>query len=346
MIRSRAPVRIDFAGGWTDVALFAESEAGSVVNASIQIYSFAMLTRKQTVLGINSKNIDKGIRIYSADFDTFIEAEDIRELEYDGSIDLVKAAVRRMSVPSGGFDLISQSIAPPGSGLGTSAAMGVALISALARHQQNTYLPFEIAELASQIERQELQILGGKQDHYASAIGGINYMEFRGEMVKTAQLKLTQDVQHELEKNLLLCYTGKSRLSGNIHQNVTESYQAEAPETLDALSNLRSVAKQVKSALMNGDLTTFGELLSENWKNQKRLHSSVTNDEIESLFEVAMANGAIGGKACGAGGGGCLLFYCQPDKEHQVRRSLVESGVTILDFTFDFLGLQTWVSNH
>ena len=171
-------------------------------------------------------------------------------------------------------------------------------------------------------------------------------MEFRGEMVKTAQLKLTQDVQHELEKNLLLCYTGKSRLSGNIHQNVTESYQAEAPETLDALSNLRSIAKQVKSALMNGDLTTFGELLSENWKNQKRLHSSVTNDEIESLFEVAMANGAIGGKACGAGGGGCLLFYCQPDKEHQVRRSLVESGVTILDFTFDFLGLQTWVSNH
>ena len=346
LIRSRAPVRVDFAGGWTDVALFAGADVGLVVNASIQIYSFAMLKQKQLASTTISPMLDKGVRIYSADFDTFIEAEDIRELEYDGNIDLVKAAVRRMSIHGGGFDLISQSIAPAGSGFGTSAAMGVALIAALARHQQNTLLPFELAELASQIEQQELNILGGKQDHYASAVGGINYMEFRGEMVKTAPLQLTHDVRYELEKNLLLCYTGKSRLSGNIHQNVTDAYQAKEPETLNALNNLRSVAKQVKLALMTGQLMDFGQLLSENWENQKRLHSSVTNDEIECLFEIALANGAIGGKACGAGGGGCLLFYCHPDKEHQVRRSLSEAGATILDFTFDFSGLQTWVSDY
>jgi D-glycero-alpha-D-manno-heptose-7-phosphate kinase len=346
LIRSRAPVRVDFAGGWTDVALFTEESKGLVANAAINIYSYATLSHKTQETSADSgklqRVLDKSIRIYSVDFDTFIEAEDIRKLEYDGNIDLVKAAIRKMSIEAGGFDLITQSTAPPGSGLGTSAAMGVALVGVLGALKGATLLPYEYAELASSIERHELGILGGKQDHYASAVGGFSFMEFLGEEVKTSHLQIAPDVRYELEKNLVLCYTGKSRLSGDIHQNVTDAYKSGEQKTRQALRNLKGVAESVKEALMRGQLTDFGQLLSENWANQKALHPSVTNEQIDNLFKIALNHGAIGGKACGAGGGGCLLFYCKPDGEHHVRRKLEEAGVTILDFNFDFEGLQTW----
>ncbi len=346
LIRSRAPVRIDFAGGWSDVALFTEHSKGLVVNGAINRYAYATLrcepqTTQDDLVKLQ-RVIDKSIRIYSADFDTFIEADDVRQLEYDGNIDLVKAAVRRMSVQIGGFDLITQSNAPPGSGLGTSAAMGVALVSVLGALKESTALPYEYAELASAIERHELGILGGKQDHYASALGGIQFMEFQGEEVKASALKLPTHVLHELEKNLVLCYTGKSRLSGDIHQNVIDAYNSADPSVRDALETLKATADATKRALMRGRLTDFGELLTQNWFNQKKLHPSVTNERIENLFRIATTHGAIGGKACGAGGGGCLLFYCQPTREHSVHQKLEDAGAHVIDVNFDADGLQMW----
>ncbi len=346
LIRSRAPVRIDFAGGWSDVALFTEVSKGFVVNGAINRYAYATLVCESQEEHPDSvelqRILDKSIRIYSADFDTYIEAAAVHQLEYDGNIDLIKAAVRQMSIQIGGFDLITQSTAPPGSGLGTSAAMGVALIGVLGALKDVTYLPYQYAELASSIERYELGILGGKQDHYASAIGGINFMEFQAEEVKTSPLKLPRHICYELEKNLVLCYTGQSRLSGNIHQNVKTAYKSGDASIKDALENLKSIAEATKTALIRGRLTDFGELLTENWQNQKRLHSSVTNEQIEALFKLANAHGAIGGKACGAGGGGCLLFYCQPAREHSVRQKLEEAGTHVIDFNFDIDGLQIW----
>ncbi len=346
LIRTRAPVRIDFAGGWSDVALFTEPSKGLVVNGAINRYAYATLRCERQVAHDDSvelqRVLDKSIRIYSADFDTFIEADDIRQLEYDGNIDLIKAAVRRMSIQIGGFDLITQSTAPPGSGLGTSAAMGVALVGVLGALKEATYLPYEYADLASNIERHELGILGGKQDHYASALGGIHFMEFQGEEVKTSPLKFPPHIRCELEKNLVLCYTGKSRLSGNIHQNVTDAYKSGQPSVRDALETLKTTAEAMKIALMRGRLNEFGELLTQNWQNQKKLHPSVTNEQIESLFKIAMTHGAIGGKACGAGGGGCLLFYCEPTREHRVRQKLEEAGARVIDVNFDFDGLQMW----
>jgi len=348
LIRSRAPVRIDFAGGWTDVALFTEKAKGIVVNAAIDIYSYSTISYKPVENQIVKPNrvLDRSIRIYSADFDTFVEATDIRKLEYDGNIDLVKAAIRKMSIETGGFDLITQSIAPPGSGLGTSASMGVALIGVLGTMKGVSLLPYEHAELASNIEQNELGILGGKQDHYASAIGGINFMEFNGEEVKTSPIHLSHKIRYELEKNLILCYTGQSRLSGDIHQKVTSTYNNREKSTLEALHNLRSTADEIKNALMSGRLSNFGQLLSQNWESQKALHPSVTNDQIEGIFNVAIENGAIGGKACGAGGGGCILFYGTPNQDHLVRKALEENGVTIIDFNCDFSGLKTWRVNE
>lgn len=354
IVRSRAPVRIDFAGGWTDVALFTQEQPGAVLNAAINIYSY-VTAKKLPEKRVQTKEYgyshfkteaDKRIRIYSADFDIFEEAKEIKELEYNGNIDLAKAAIKRMGVSLGvscGVELITRSNAPAGSGLGSSASMGVALIGAISRLNNSYLLPYEHAEMASAIERHELGILGGKQDHYASALGGISFMEFSGEEVKTSKLQLSQDLICELEKSLILCYTGRSRLSGDIHQKVTGAYLSKDENTLSALKNLKQVAVEMKTQLLKGDLISFGQLLNENWQNQKRLHPSVTNSQIDALFEIALRNGAVGGKAGGAGGGGCLMFYCQPEKEHLVRRKLEEQRIQIIDFNFEFNGLQTWL---
>lgn len=347
LIRSRAPVRIDFSGGWTDVALFCQETKGYVVNAAINIYSYATLQpssiahKNPTAATKLERVIDHSVKIYSADFDTYVAAEDVRKLEYDGNIDLVKAAIREMS-SDGGMMLITQSNAPAGSGLGTSAAMGVALIGVLSEFVGEPLLPYEIAEKASWIERNELHIRGGKQDHYASAIGEINFMEFMDEEVKVSKLNLSPDLLFELEKNLVLCYTGKSRLSGNIHEKVADAFLNGNPDTVNAIENLKRISVDLKGALLKRDLGNFASLLHENWENQKLLHPSVTNPKIDELFEIAYQNGALGGKACGAGGGGCLLFYCEQNKEHLVRRKLQDAGAQIINFNFDFAGLQIW----
>ena len=352
VIRSRAPVRIDFAGGWTDVALFTREQPGAVVNAAINIYSY-VTAKKIEYKEVESKAYgyrhfetvqNKAVKIYSADFDIYQETEEIKKLEYDGNIDLAKAAVRKSNIDFG-IEIITRSNAPAGSGLGASASMGVSLVAALSRLNGSPLLSYEIAEEASAIERHELNILGGKQDQYASAIGGFNFMEFSGEDVKVSPISPSFDVLLELGKNLVLCYTGKSRLSSNIHQNVVDAYLARHSDTLNALHNLKGIAVKMKNALLKNDLSDFGKLLSENWENQKRLHHSVTNPQIDELFELALKNGALGGKAGGAGGGGCLVFYCESDKEHWVRKAIEETGVKIIDFNFDFTGLQTWAAN-
>ena len=334
MMRARAPVRIDFAGGWTDVARFARESAGAVVNAAISIYSYASIRQTEGDEGRGG-----GIQIYSADFDLYVEAADIRRLEYDGNADLVKAAIRHLGVESR-FLIMTRSDAPPGSGLGTSAAMGVALIGALGHLVGRPLLGSEVAELASEIEREELHILGGKQDQYASALGGIQFMEFSGESVKASPLRLAARTELELQKHLVLCYTEQSRLSGDIHERVSEAFRKGDPDTTVAIANLKRIARVTKERLLLGDLEGFARLMAENWENQKRLHPSVTNDRINELFAIAGESGAAGGKACGAGGGGCLVFLAQPDREHILRRALEDAGVGVIDFVFDHGGLQ------
>jgi len=333
-MRARAPVRIDFAGGWTDVARFARETPGAVVNAAISIYSYASIET------FDDPSSQAGIRIFATDFDLYIEAQDVRRLEYDGNADLIKAAIRHLGVDER-FTITTRSDAPPGSGLGTSAAMGVALIGALGRLAARPFLAHEIAELASEIEREELGILGGKQDQYASAIGGVQFMEFFGETVRAAALRLPAHTEFELQKHLVLCYTEQPRLSGDIHERVTEAFQSGEPATTGAIASLKTIARQMKDRLLVGDLEAFARLMSENWDNQKRLHPSVTNERIDELFAIAAEAGAAGGKACGAGGGGCLVFIANPDREHLVRSALQRAGARMIDFVLDFRGLQT-----
>ncbi|RKY83580.1 GHMP kinase, partial [candidate division KSB1 bacterium] len=290
---------------------------------------------------IEKKN-QKNIQIESADYNIFIDSIDVKKIEYNGNLDLVKAAVKLYSTTDG-FKIITQSNAPAGSGLGTSASMGVTLVGLISKYSGKNLLPGEIAEAASMLERKELGIRGGKQDHYASAIGGINYMEFHKEEVKIYPLKINPDIILELEKNLIVCYTGKSRLSGNIHKDVAKNFSNNKKETVDSIEKLKYIAECMKNSLMKGKFNEFAELMNENWTYQKKLHHSITNEYMNELFEIAFKSGALGGKAAGAGGGGCLIFYCDREKEHKVRENLEKSGATVLNFNFDFSGYQNWV---
>jgi len=327
-------VRIDFAGGWTDVARFARESPGAVVNAAISVYAYASIREHE-----GEEASAGGIQIYSADFNLYVEAADIRRLEYDGNADLVKAAIRHLGVDEH-FFITTRSDAPPGSGLGTSAAMGVALIGALTHLVGRPMLGCEVAEMASEIERQELHILGGKQDQYASALGGVQFMEFHGETARASPLRLSPRTELELQKHLILCYTEQSRLSGDIHERVSDAFRKGDPDTTVAIANLKRIARATKEGLLVGDLEGFARLMSENWENQKRLHPSVSNERIEELFAIAKESGAAGGKACGAGGGGCLVFLAKPDQEHILRQALEDGGARMIDFVFDHQGLQ------
>ena len=332
-IRSRAPVRLDLAGGWTDVPPFSKEVGGAVVNVAVNLYTYASLAPRP----------DERFRIASADYDISLEIASFDELAYDGRLDLIKAALRRLGIRQG-LNIFVRSEAPPGSGMGSSASAGVALIGLLDTFRGQERDLSEIAELAHLLETEELGIAGGKQDQYAAAYGGVNFLEFEDPVVRVRPLHPSDGVLNELEKHLVLCYTGRSRVSGDIISTVMEAYRRGEPGTVRALHRLKAIAVEMRDALLAGDLEAFGALLRENWENQKALHPSVTNPQIERLFAITLAEGAVGGKALGAGGGGCLLFYCRSDQEHLVRRALAEAGAQPLSFHFDFKGLQVWTA--
>lgn len=329
--RARAPVRIDLAGGWSDVPPFSAEAGGAVVNVAISRYAYA------TLIGNDSGEFV----LESGDYDQYIHARSIRELEYDGSLDLLKAAVRRMNVQFGGH-LITRSEAPPGSGTGSSASMGVALIGLLDAILERGMSRTEIAAMANLLETDELGIDGGKQDQYAAACGGIAAMTFEDPEVEVEPLNPSRGFLLELEKSLLLVYTGKSRLSGNIISTVMGAYRRNEDAMTEPLMNIREAGHEMRNAILEEDLVRVGEVLDFNWENQKRLYDEMTTPKIDALMEIAGRDGLLGAKACGAGGGGCIVLLCEPDREHVVRRDVEDLGGECIDFNFDYDGLTVW----
>jgi D-glycero-alpha-D-manno-heptose-7-phosphate kinase len=330
-IRARAPLRISFAGGGTDVNPYIEVEGGVVLSTTINKYCFGTLKKRP----------DNKIVIYSKDYNLSVEINHPNSIEYDGRLDLIKAVIKLMQ-PRFGMDLYLQSDVPPGSGLGGSATIASVVAGLLNHLREDKFDEYQLAEIAFQSERVELGVAGGWQDQYAAVFGGFNFIEFKKDDVVVHPLKIKEEILNELESNLLLCFTGETRNSGEIVKSQTDSYLSSNRVVAEALKETGDFAIQIKNTLLKGDLKRFGQLLHEAWLAKKRFDKKVSTPRIDKLYENGLRAGAIGGKVLGAGGGGYILFFCPHMEKSNIADSLESNGGRIMDFNFDFRGLQTW----
>jgi D-glycero-alpha-D-manno-heptose-7-phosphate kinase len=333
IIRSKVPLRISFGGGGTDISPYKDERGGVVLNATIDKYAYGSLKITD----------EREITVQSLDYDMVAKYDLGGEMKYDGKLDLVKAVIKNLNHGNQqGCSFFIHSDAPPGSGLGSSSTMVVALIGLLKHWRKLPLTNYEIATVAYHIEREDLGIRGGMQDQYAAVFGGFNFIEFGPSAVVVNPLRIEKEIINELEYHFLLCYTGKTRLSGNIIATQVENYVSRKKDVLHAMDELKQNAIELKNALLQRRLDDFGFLLHETWMNKKRMAQQITNPQIEELYQIARKNGALGGKISGAGGGGYLLLYCKFDKKHIIARELEKLGGQVVHFTFEPEGLQTW----
>ncbi len=333
VIRSKAPLRISFAGGGTDIKPYMDEYGGCVLSATIDKCAYGSLRVRD----------DQAIRVESLDYDIVAKYNLDFNLAYDGELDLVKAVVNNLNGYSKqGLDFFIHSDAPPGSGLGSSSTMVVALIGLLKHYHRLPLTDYEMAQIAYQIERGDLKIAGGMQDQYAAVFGGFNFIEFTRNAVIVNPLRIQQATVNELEYRLLLVYTGRTRLSSNIIKSQVDSYEKKEETVIDAMAEIKSLAIEMKNALLQARLAEFGHLLHEAWLHKQKMAQNITNSEIDTLYAKAREKGAMGGKILGAGGGGYLLLFCEFGKKHIVAEEMERLGAQAVDFHFVDHGLQTW----
>ena len=335
--RAKAPLRISFAGGGTDVSPYADERGGLVLNATVDKYAYASL---RPISG-------RTITIKSLDYHTITKFDLDQPPVYDGQLDLVKAAIRRLQVNETGeikqgFELFLHTDAPPGSGLGSSSAIVVAIIGAIIQWSGLTLTSYEIAALAYQIERLDLGIKGGRQDQYAAAFGGVNLIEFYGDRVIVNPLRIPEAILNELHYGLMLFYTGGTRLSARIIDTQTQGFVQRQEEVVSAMDSLKQLTIETKNALLQGRLEDFGALLHESWINKKKMATSISNPQIDEIYLEARRLGALGGKISGAGGGGYMFLYCPYETQAAIAERLEELGAVLVNFSFEKNGLQTW----
>ena len=333
IIRAKAPLRISFSGGGTDISPYMDERGGVVLSATIDKYAYSSVRLCP----------DRDVTVRSLDYDVLAKYHVGCDMPYDGELDLVKAVLRNLNNGNRqGMEFFLHTDAPPGSGLGSSSTMVVALIGVMKHWHGLPLTHYEIADLAYRIERKDLCIQGGKQDQYSAVFGGFNFMEFGRSAVIVNPLRIDPEAINELEYNLLLCYTGRRRLSANIIQSQVAAYENKDQDVLGAMDELKTLTIEMKNALLQGRLNDFGRLLHEAWVQKRRMAKQISNSEIDTLYETARKHGAVGGKITGAGGGGYMFLYCEFDKKHVVAKKLEELGAEIVEFTFEPRGLQTW----
>ena len=338
IVRARAPLRLGLAGGGTDVAPYCDLHGGYVMNAAIDKYAYATVDAGPDGMAV-FEALDRGARIAVAPAEVDANA---------GPVQLLAGAYLRISRDYLGGErpplrIRTWSDAPPGSGLGASSTLVVALVAAFAEYFALGLGEYEVAHLAYEIERQDLALAGGKQDQYAAAFGGFNFMEFHaGDRVIVNPLRIKDWVLAELEASLLLYFTGVSRESARIIDEQSRNAERGAAVALDAMHALKREAVQMKEALLRGDLRAFAATLQQGWEAKKRMASSISNPMIDALEATARAHGATATKVSGAGGGGFMMFACDPVDRIRLTRALQGEGGRLLDFHFNPAGAVAW----
>jgi len=320
MIITRSPLRISLGGGGTDLPSYYQKHEGFLISAAIDKYVYINL------------------------HDTFVDYLIIKysKMEEVKSIEEIKHPIIRESLKLLGFDARYLEIAsladiPAGTGLGSSGSFTCSLLKALHTHKKNIITPAELAEQACHIE---LDILGepiGKQDQYISAYGGINYFTFcKDNRVKAEKLNISHETLYNLEDHLLLFFTGYSRTASGVLREQDDKSKKNDPAMIDNLHFVKELGYKSKTAFERGDLDEFANLMNVHWEHKKQRSNAMSNDRINTWYDIAMKSGALGGKLIGAGGGGFLMFYADDGKK--LRKAMAQEGLREVRFRFDFDG--------
>jgi len=327
MLIARAPMRISFGGGGTDLEAYYAKYGGLVISSAINKYFYAVITTDES----------DDLQVISADYRSLFRHSPYNDLFWDGDLALPKAILHHFGIRRG-INLFVASEVPPGTGLGSSSAAAVTMVRAISTLVEQPLTKQQVAELASYIEIGKMGMPIGKQDQYASAFGGLNKITFSNEGVTVEPLHIDLDVRKTLERRLMLSFTGSSRESTSILKHQRKSTQDRDEVVLQALHNIKRVAVDVQSCLERGDLDEFARLLDYAWQEKRRLAPGLSTGFIDELYTLALEKGASAGKITGAGGGGFLMLYCHEEAQDIVTTALEERGLKRMNFHFDQQG--------
>ncbi|HIP35387.1 MAG TPA: dehydrogenase [Crocinitomix sp.] len=337
IIRSKAPFRLGLAGGGTDVSPYSDQFGGAILNATINLFA-----RTTIVPTTNNK-----IVFHSVDNDETYEFETLPKLPLNDKIDLQIGIYNRIikdfnnGVPLS-FELTTSMDVPTGSGLGTSSTLAVSVIGAFVEWLQLPLGEYDIAQLAYDIERNDLKMAGGKQDQYAATFGGVNFMEFYGDRVVVNPLRIKKSFLNEIAFDLILYYTKTSRESAKIIEKQIENVKKSDSKPIEAMHALKKQAFSMKEAFLKSEVTKIGQVLHQSWVNKKQMASGISNKSIDHIYDTALKAGAVGGKISGAGGGGFMMFFTEKTNRYKVVKALEKLGGEIKQYEFTHNGLFTW----
>lgn len=334
-IRSKAPFRVSFGGGGTDMPPYCTEHGGCVISTTIDRHAH---------ITIEPRN-DKKIKIFAIDYNQEF-LFNIGNKDYSSDFELFKGVVNFLGINEG-FNITTYSELPAGSGMGGSSSLCVALIGAFNKYYQYGYDKHQIAQKACEIERIELKQKGGFQDQFAAAYGGFNFIKFTN-IVDVSPIQISEEMLNELHYRLILCYIGGSHFSSEIQDEVLMGYKFEKKSFMEAMDDLKDVAHSMRNIVESNNLSTlneFGDLLHRGWLAKKSLSSKISNEDIEKFYLISRKYGVHGGKLLGAGGGGHLLLFSEPEKKFRVMHELEKIGGIIVNFHFDSKGLEVWEVN-
>jgi len=329
LTRARAPVRLSFSGGGSDLTYYFVDRPGAVLSTTVALYSHATMIPRA----------DKEINIFSEDLGTHERFNSVIELLKTENRGLLSSVVSVIK-PTFGLDLYVRSDFPVGSGLGGSSAVATAVVAAFNEMRLDHWTTYEVAELSFQAERVCFGVAGGWQDQYASAFGGFNLIELGGEKNLVHAIRMEPAILNELEESLILCDSQIMHHSGELHAKQREAFNMQGES--NHLEEMVDLCHKMHKHLVRGELLEFGRCLGTGWQIKRQLSDSISNSQLDSIYQAAIDEGAVGGKLMGAGGGGFFMFFVQPQYRAAVTHRLKNMGCRFFNFRFETEGVTSW----
>ncbi len=324
MFLGMCPVRISFSGGGTDMPEYYNEFGGNVVTSTINHFTYVIL---------NLRNDDL-IQAFSSDFQIHNTSAILENLELKPGTEIPIAVLKHLNFKTGATVMVCSDV-PPSSGLGGSSSLTVNFVKTLSTLQKLKWNSEKIAETSFHIERNVLQHPIGKQDDYIASFGGFNFIRFTDEQVYVEPIKINKSTFDELQENLLLFFIGDTRKNADILSNQLDNIKQRRTETIESLNYVKGLAEEMNSSLKQSDITLFGELLHKGWLAKKKFTKDVSNENVNKIYDIALENGALGGKLTGAGGGGHMLFYCEKSKHDIFIQKMEDIGLKHIRFKFN-----------